>query len=60
MEKVTKDQIIEAFNINVFSQLELTRKLLPALRAAKGRVIATTSGLAHIPLASWLGYCRYP
>jgi short-subunit dehydrogenase len=49
----------QAFDINVFSQLDLLKLALPKLRAAKGRVVATTSGVTKIPIPGWAAYCRY-
>ncbi len=37
----------QAFELNVFAVAELTRKLLPALRAARGTVVAINSGSGH-------------
>ena len=37
----------QAFELNVFAVAELTRQLLPALRAARGTVVAVNSGSGH-------------
>ena len=49
----------QAFDVNLFSQVDLVRLALPKLRAAKGRVIATTSGVTKLPIAGLAAYCRY-
>lgn len=49
----------QAFDINLFSQVDLVKLALPKLRAAKGRVIATTSGVTKWPVPGWAAYCRY-
>ena len=49
----------QAFDVNLFSQMDLVRLALPKLRAAKGRVIATTSGVTKLPISGWAAYCRY-
>lgn len=53
------DQHKTAFDVNLFSQLDLARLALPKLRAAKGRIVATTSGIVGFPLGGWAAYCRY-
>ena len=49
----------QAFDVNLFSQVDLVKLALPKLRAARGRVIATTSGVTKLPIAGWAAYCRY-
>ena len=44
----------QAFDINLFSQMDLLKLALPKLRAAKGRVIATTSGVTNFPFLDGL------
>jgi NADP-dependent 3-hydroxy acid dehydrogenase YdfG len=44
------------FEINVVAVAELTRLLLPALRAAPGRVVLVNSGAGLIARAGWASY----
>ncbi len=43
----TPQQWREAFDLNVFAVAELTRLLLPALRTARGTLVAINSGSGH-------------
>lgn len=47
VEDSSLEQWRRAFEINVFAVAELTRRLLPALRAARGTVVAINSGSGH-------------
>jgi NADP-dependent 3-hydroxy acid dehydrogenase YdfG len=47
VEELTLEQWRESFEVNVFAVAELTRLLLPALRAAGGQVIAINSGSGY-------------
>lgn len=49
----------QAYDINLFSQVDLIKLALPKLRAAKGRIVATTSLVAKLPITGWAAYCRY-
>lgn len=51
-----KQDIIDAFDINVFSNLSLIRRALPHLRKFGGRILATTSGVVQVPLMGWSIY----
>ena len=44
------------FAVNVIAVAELTRLLLPALRAARGRVVVVNSGQGRTPSAGWGAY----
>ncbi|WP_214407080.1 SDR family oxidoreductase [Pseudonocardia lacus] len=44
------------FEVNVVAVAELTRLLLPALRAARGRVVLLNSGAGHAARAGWASY----
>ncbi len=54
LESLTEEQIRLQFEVNFFAPLLLTRDLLPALRAAKGKVINISSvlGFVGMPLQS--------
>lgn len=47
VEDSDPEQWRQAFGLNVFAVAELTRLLLPALRAARGTVVAINSGSGH-------------
>jgi NADP-dependent 3-hydroxy acid dehydrogenase YdfG len=44
------------FEVNVVAVAELTRLLLPALRAARGRVVLLNSGAGYTARAGWASY----
>jgi NADP-dependent 3-hydroxy acid dehydrogenase YdfG len=44
------------FDVNVVAVAELTRLLLPALRAARGRVVLLNSGAGRTARAGWASY----
>lgn len=52
----TPEQWQHAFDINLFAVAELTRQFLPALKAARGTVVAINSGAGH---HSGVGYGPY-
>jgi NAD(P)-dependent dehydrogenase (short-subunit alcohol dehydrogenase family) len=54
VEYITRDDLEEIFNINVFGQIAVTRAFLPLLRTARGRIVNISSVGAHIaiPFAS--------
>lgn len=60
-EDVTEHQLRAQFETNFFGPMFLLRRLLPALRAAKGRVITVTSMMARfsMPLASVYSASKY-
>ncbi|RNE48713.1 SDR family oxidoreductase [Corynebacterium alimapuense] len=47
VENATRQQWLDAFELNVFAVAELTQLLLPALRAAKGTVVSINSGSGY-------------
>lgn len=57
LEDLSEEQLRWQFEVNFFGAAFLTRDLLPALRAARGRVLNVSSilGLAALPLAG--AYC---
>ncbi len=46
-----------AVEVNLLGPFYLTRFALPALRAARGRVVNVSTGAAHHPIAAWSAYC---
>lgn len=50
------DQWRRAYEINVVAVVELTRALLPALRAAGGHVVVVNSGAGYTAKAGWAPY----
>jgi len=50
VETVGMDQLRWQFEVNVFSQISLTRQLLPALREARGRIVNIGSVAAWISM----------
>lgn len=57
LEDLSEEQLRWQFEVNFFGAAFLTRELLPALRAAKGKVLNVSSilGLVSLPLAG--AYC---
>lgn len=58
VELVREEDARHQMEVNVFSQIELTRKVLPAMRAAgRGRVLMVSSvmGRVSVPMSGW--YC---
>ena len=45
------------FDVNVFGHVELTQKLLPFIRDAKGRVVFTSSASTRVSLPLGAAYC---
>lgn len=56
IEESTPDQWRRAFEVNVLSVVELTRVLLPALRAASGHVVVVNSGAGVHTRPGWGSY----
>ena len=58
IEEVTPDQARAQFDTNYFGVVRMVKAVLPAMRAQKSGLIATTSSLAGIvPLPFWGHYC---
>lgn len=51
LELVSPDDLRKQFEVNVFGQIAITRALLPALRAARGRIVLLSSigGRVSVP-----------
>ncbi|KAK3095723.1 hypothetical protein FSP39_018094 [Pinctada imbricata] len=43
LESLGSDQYIQAFQVNVFGMIDVTKALLPLLRIGKGRIVITSS-----------------
>jgi NAD(P)-dependent dehydrogenase (short-subunit alcohol dehydrogenase family) len=50
LELVSEDELIRQFEVNVFGPARLTRALLPALRASKGRIVNVSAVTAQTPM----------
>ena len=50
VEYMTRDELQELFDINVFGQIAVTQAFLPLLRAAHGRIVNISSIGAHIAI----------
>lgn len=48
-----------AFDVNMFSAVELCKLALPHLRRSRGRIVFTSTGVAELPMTAWSPYCRY-
>jgi NAD(P)-dependent dehydrogenase (short-subunit alcohol dehydrogenase family) len=51
------DRALEVIDVNLLGPWRVTAAALPALRAARGRVINVASGLAHLALPFGTAYC---
>jgi len=56
IEDSPAEQWRRTFEINVVAVAELTRLLLPALRAARGQVVCINSGAGHTARPGWGSY----
>ena len=56
VEESPAEQWRQTFEINVVAVAELTRLLLPALRAARGQVVCINSGAGHTARPGWGSY----
>ena len=56
IENSPAEQWRQTFEINVVAVAELTRLLLPALRAARGQVVCINSGTGHTARPGWGSY----
>jgi NADP-dependent 3-hydroxy acid dehydrogenase YdfG len=56
VEDSPAEQWRRTFEVNVVAVAELTRLLLPALRAARGRVVCINSGAGHTARPGWASY----
>lgn len=43
--------------MNMFSAVNLCQLAIPHLRASKGRIIFTSTGVAEMPMTAWSPYC---
>ncbi len=61
VEIVSDDELRRQFDVNVFGQIALTRALLPALRAAHGRIVFISSigGLVATPYSAPYGASKH-
>lgn len=51
VELISDEDIRRQFEVNVFAQLAVTRALLPALRAGRGRIVFLSSIGGRVPMA---------
>jgi NADP-dependent 3-hydroxy acid dehydrogenase YdfG len=56
IEDSPAEQWRQTFEVNVVAVAELTRLLLPALRAARGQVVCINSGAGHTARPGWGSY----
>ncbi|MGD9529480.1 SDR family oxidoreductase [Pseudonocardia sp.] len=56
VEESPAEQWRQTFEVNVVAVAELTRLLLPALRAARGRVVLVNSGAGYNARPGWASY----
>ena len=61
VEIVSEEELRRQFDVNVFGQIALTRALLPALRAAHGRIVFISSigGLVATPFSAPYGASKH-
>lgn len=57
LEDTNEMQWRQVFEVNVFGLVNLTRDMMPLLRAAKGRVINLSSVLGYLSMPMWSAYC---
>lgn len=56
VEELRMDEIREQFEVNVFGHIQLTQRLLPALRDARGDVVFISSDRASAPVPLYGAY----
>jgi NAD(P)-dependent dehydrogenase (short-subunit alcohol dehydrogenase family) len=56
VEELEMAAVRDQFEVNVFGQLAVTQRLLPCLRAARGRVLFMSSERARVPVALYGAY----
>lgn len=56
--EIPMDQLKRSFDVNFFSAVNLCKLAIPHLRASKGKIIYTSTGVAEAPMAAWAPYCR--
>ncbi len=56
IEELSVAEVREQFEVNVFGHIDVTQRLLPALRAVKGRVVFVSSDRARIPVPLYGAY----
>lgn len=61
LEVVSEEDLRMQFDVNVFGQVAMTRALLPALRAARGRIVFTSSigGKVAMPFTAPYGASKH-
>lgn len=47
-----------AFDVNMFSAVNLCKLAIPHLRKSQGRIVFTSTGVAESPMTAWSPYCR--
>jgi len=62
LEIISKETLIKQFDVNVFSQVEVTKAFLPLLRESttnqyKSRVIFISSGMGRVSVPIMIPYC---
>jgi NAD(P)-dependent dehydrogenase (short-subunit alcohol dehydrogenase family) len=56
VEELELAAVREQFEVNVFGHVAVTQRLLPALRAARGRVLFISSNRARVPVSLYGAY----
>jgi NAD(P)-dependent dehydrogenase (short-subunit alcohol dehydrogenase family) len=56
VEELRMDHVREQFEVNVFGHVDLTQRLLPSVRAARGRIVFISSDRASAPVPLYGAY----
>lgn len=56
LEHTDMNAFRKVFEVNFFSVVELTRELIPALRATHGRAVYVSSSASEHPIQAWTAY----